>query len=86
MVFNEPIRCFTPPKRITETVCSLVGFGSIARQIGHCMGVTLRIRYWVWSTFDLGKAKGIQLKDSTHMLSVRMKIRVCLVYWIGQNR
>ena len=31
-------------------------------------------------------AKGIQLKDSTHMLSVRMKIRVCLVYWIGQNR
>ena len=43
----------------------------IIRQIGYCIGVTLRIRYWVWSTFDLGKAKGIQLKDSTRMFSVR---------------
>ena len=46
--------------------------GSVSRQIGYCMGVLPQESVIGHSLLlTQVKAKGVQLKDSTHMLSVR---------------
>ena len=54
-------------------------FQCIVQQIGHCMGVTSRIRYWVWSTLSQRyTVKRFKLENKN-------EIRICLIH-IGLDK